>query len=354
MRKAPILAVLALVCLAGAAQSQAAPKRAFYGIQDWAVPSGDDFDRLREARVGILRINLTWSSVEPTPGARNWAGYDAVMRDAAAAGMTVVPTLIGSPAFAAREPQYPPVRSKEGYAAWRAFVRDAVDRYGRGGSFWSENGDLRPRPIRAWMVWNEPNYPAYWFNRPSARAYVRFLRATRRQIKKADRRAKIVLAGLPETKNGVPMKRYLRQVYRVRRARKLFDVVAVHPYARDHRGVIGAVRRARKIMRRGRDRKKPIWVTEVGWATGGDVSRGTRAFKTSRKGQAKRLRVTLKRVAKVRRRLRVGMVVWFSLRDRAPIEGEPNWWAIYTGLFDRDGAPKPAWRVFRSFTRKTR
>ena len=354
MRKPAILVALALICVVGATPADAAPRRSFYGIQDWSAPSQQDFKRLRKARVGTLRTNLTWSEVEPVRGMRNWAPFDLLMRRAARARITVAPTLIGSPSFAARRPQYPPVRRKKGYSAWLRFVRDAVNRYGRGGRFWKQNRGLPRRPVKAWMVWNEPNFPVYWFNKPRPREYVRFLRKTRRRIKKADRRAKIVLAGLPETKNGMPMRRFLRRVYRVRWARKQFDVVAIHPYARNHRGVVGAVRRARRVMRRSRDRRTPIWVTEVGWATGGKVSRPTRKFKTSRRGQAKRLRKTFRRVTRLRRKLRVGMIVWFSLRDRAPAPGEPNWWAIHTGLFTRDGDPKPAWRAFRRFTRRAR
>src|SRR5204862_938631 len=121
----------------------------------------------------------------------------------------------------------------------------------------------------------------------------------------------------------------------------------VHPYARDQRGELGAVTRARRIMRHYHDGRKQLWVTETGWATVGKVTHGTAKFKTSLRGQAKRLTKTYKLLLHFRRRYRIGMVVWFSFKDRAPYAGERNWWAINTGLFKRNGKAKPAWRAYK-------
>ncbi len=226
-------------------------------------------------------------------------------------------------------------------------MRDAVRRYGRSGRFWRARPDVPKRPITAWQMWNEPNYPAYWNGRPSARGYVTLLRAARSGMKKGDRRAKLVLAGLPQTRNrrGVPMTRYLAALYR-RRARRLFDVVAVNSYSRTAGGVIGTVKRARSVMRRGGDRRKQVLVTEVGWGTDGRANGFSAAYKTTQAQQAERLSGIYTGFARARRRLRVGMVVWFSWRDRAPGAGEDNWWGINTGLFTRSGSPKPAWSAF--------
>jgi len=346
-----VLCFLIAGVFAGPGVASAAVSRSFFGVQDWATPSQQSFDRLAGARVGVLRVNFSWRSVEPSRGVRNWAGYDQLVARAARARMEVLPVLLGSPSFAARRAQHPPRSSAMG--AWTAFVADAVRRYGPTGSFWAANPTLPRRPMRRWQVWNEPSLPVYWGNRPSARSYLRFLSRTRRAVKGVDRRAKIVLAGLPETGRGVSMQRYLRGIYRAR-GRRLFDVVALHPYARDQRGVEGAVKRTRRLMGRYRDSRKTLWITEFGWATGGRVSRNTRPFITNSRGQATRLSRTVRMLTRKRRRYRVGMVVWFALRDRLPTPGEPNWWAIHTGLFDRFERPKRSWGTFSSFTRRTR
>jgi hypothetical protein len=298
------------------------------------------------AHIGTYRFNLLWSVVEYRRGARNWEPYDSVVGNAAAARMTVLPVFLGSPRFAARQYQYPP-RSRRALAWFSTFVQDAVRRYGRLGSFWRMHPELPYRPVRAWQVWNEPNFPAYWYKRPNAKEYVRLLRLTRRTVKRQDKRAKIVLAGIPDTrvKHSVRMIPFLKRIYRAK-GRRTFDVLAVHPYAKKPGDVITAVKQARAVMRRYHDSRKQIWVTELGWATGGKVSRGTRAFKTSKKGQAARLRQAFGALLRARGRYRIGMGVWFAWRDRAQFPRERNWWAINTGLFDRRGKPKPAWRTF--------
>jgi polysaccharide biosynthesis protein PslG len=299
------------------------------------------------ARGGLVsyRTNLSWGVVERRPGVREWTAYDALVGDAARAGITVVPVLLGSPAFAAARPQHPP--RPRWRAAFRSFVREAVERYGRHGTFWAAHRELPNRPATSWQVWNEPNFRSYWPTRPDPRGYVRLLRPTARVIRAADPRARVVLAGLPESALGMPMRRFLAAVYRARGAKAAFDAVAIHPYAADKRGVMGAVRRARSVMRRARDGRTPLWVTEVGWATGGPVTRRTRAFKTTERGQATKLRQALTALHRARRRNRIGLVSWFAWRDRRPIGAERDWWALHTGLRRIDGSPKPAWHELR-------
>jgi polysaccharide biosynthesis protein PslG len=343
-----LLVAAAVLVVVAPSASAARVRPGFVGIQAWDTPSAPEFARLAAGRIGLYRTNILWSVVEYQPGARNWGPYDQLIFRAASARMRVVPVLLGSPRFAARKFQYPP-RSARNKKRWAAFVRDVVRRYGRRGTFWRQNPTVPYKPITAWQVWNEPNFRGYWNGHPSARGYVRFLKLSRRAIKKADPRAKIVLAGLPETRLGVPGHLFLPKLYRAR-ARRLFDVISLHAYARNSREVLKSVKLVRSIMRRYGDGRKQLWITELGWATGGKVSKGTRKFKTSKRGQAARLRGALRAVLRARRRYRIGMFIWFSWRDRPPLRGERNWWAINTGLFTRAGLAKPAWSSYTKFT----
>jgi hypothetical protein len=335
---------IALTFAAPAASADARPPRSFFGLASWSPPSVAEFGRMGHARVGVYRTTMLWSIVQPRPRRRDWDYYDDMVYRSAQAGMTLFPTLVGSPRFAASRETFPPRRGAH-MRRWLAFVRAAVNRYGRRGKVWREHPRLPYRPVRAWQVWNEPNFPSWWRGHPNARQYTRFLGRTRRAIKRADKRAKVVLAGLPETRTGVPMTRFLPALYRAG-ARRLFDAVAVHPYARNHRGVLSVIRRARSIMHRYGDGRKPVWVTEIGWASAGPVSRNTRAYRTTRAGQARRVSTTLRAFARARRRLRIGRVVWFSLQDRRPVNGERDWWGLHTGLFGVWGNPKPSWFAF--------
>lgn len=351
VRFAPLLSSVVLALVMAAPASAARAPRSFFGVQAWGVPTERESQMLAGTRTGTFRAVLTWSVVEPTPGLRRWHDFDLTVARAAQANASVLPVLLSSPQFAAEKFQYPPA-TPAGKAAFTQFVHDAVARYGRNGSFWRAHPELRYRPPTAWQVWNEPNFPSYWTNRrPSARGYVALVRQARSAIKGVDRRAKIVLAGVPETKfpGSISMSRYLKQIYRVRRARKLFDAVAIHPYASNLRHLKRSVVRARKVMKKGRDGRKPLWVTELGWATGGS---GKRVYRTTKRGQAKLLKQTLTTLTKLRRKQRIGMAVWFALRDKAPDPGEPNWWALHTGLLDLAGNPKPAWGTFQGLTKR--
>jgi uncharacterized membrane protein YgcG len=341
-----VLAVCAalLVSVALTATAGARAPASFFGVQSWKDPVTTDFARMRAAHIGTFRSSLLWSVVEVRRGVRNWGPYDQVFADAARARIRILPAILSSPTFAAKRYQYPP-RTRGALRAYVTFVRDAVRRYGRNGSFWRAHRELPYKPVVAWQVWNEPNYPAYWFRRPSAKQYVRLLKLSRTAIRRVDRRGKVVVAGIANTKHGVSYLRYIKALYRAH-AGRYFDVMAVHPYAATPAGFLGVVKRTRALMRRYRDNRAPIWVTEIGWATGGKVSRGTRRFKTSLRGQAKRLRGTYALLLRNRRRYGIGMGIWFAWRDRAPDPGERNWWAINTGLFTRTGQPKSAWGAY--------
>jgi hypothetical protein len=340
---------LAGVALLASPAPAHAVKRSFFGIQGWLPPSADEFVTLGRQGVGTVRMTFGWAQHEPEEGTRTWGYADDMAARAAVGNVNVLPVLVGSPAFAAEHPTYPPM-TREGRRGYVRFVGEAVERYGRQGAFWRENPHLPYKPIKSWQVWNEPNLPAWWHERPNAKQYVSLVRVAARAIRKADPKARVVLAGVPETDVGISAAKFLRQIYRVRGARRHFDVVALNPYASNHRGVVGAIERARRIMRRNGDGRARLMVTEIGWATGGTYrNERTRPFRTTLEGQAGRLRKTFRTLLKNRRRFRLDTVVWFSLQDRRPRDGEENWWGLHTGLRFADGRAKPAWSAFTTF-----
>jgi Glycosyl hydrolase catalytic core len=257
--------------------------------------------------------------------------------------------LVGSPEFAATGESYVPATA-EGRLGFRRFVRDVVRRYGHGGRFWRLHKKLPRRPVSAYQVWNEPNYPPHWGDGPSdAAAYGAFLKDQASVIRHYDPRATIATAGLlASSTRGPPGYRYLADLYKVPGIRRAFDAVAVHPYAEDTAGVEGELSRIRAVMRSHGDGRTPLWISELGWATGG----GNPYFTTTPAQQAARLTSAFRFVVRNRARYRVGRLVWFSWRDRV---GRPSrGWEFYCGLFDTSGKPKPAWAAFRRFTRATR
>jgi hypothetical protein len=138
----------------------------------------------------------------------------------------------------------------------------------------------------------------------------------------------------------VTLEDYLTDLYRLK-ARNLFDAVAVHPYARTPRRALAAVEEARAVMRKFKDKKKPIWLTEVGWATAGQTTPLTVKLST----QAKYLRQIYNLAAARRNRLKIAAVFWYTFKDLPS-----SVWIDNTGLFTTAGAPKPSWNAFVGLT----
>jgi hypothetical protein len=343
--RAAIVTALAVAALAGVAPTPAAaarPDRAFFGMQAWTVPNARDFATMNRGGVGTFRAVLDAAQLGASPSEAHWAPYDAMVAAAARARIEVLPMLMGTPGTRVRL-QRPRTRARR--IAWGSFVTAVAQRYGRDGTFWAAHPELDPMPFKAYQVWNEPNLPAYWRPAPDAAGYMRLVRLTRARLRAVDPKATIVLAGLPDSRLGIRMLDYLRAIYAQPGARTLFDVVAVHPYARDPRDVIGLVKGVRAHMDRRGDHRTPIWVTELGWGTGGPRS----PYSTTKAGQAAKIAQTFRTLIAIRNRLRLERVVVSVLQDRAFVAAEKPWWAPRTGLFDRTGRPKPAWRAFVGF-----
>lgn len=241
----------------------------FYGVISEPDPAA--LARLGGAEVGTLRINLAWGSVQSVPQADyDWSLYDALIGEAAGNDIQVLATVYGSPVWAEPTPEHPPLGAS--LPAFGAFVAAAVERYGSDGSFWSERPELPRLPIADWELWNEPNSATFWKPRPSSEQYLTLLRTFNAAIKAGDPGARVLLGGLfPTARDGPSMESFLSQVYRGG-GRELFDAVDVHPYARTPSRALEVVESARGVMGRFNDAQKPVWITEVGWASSGRPS----------------------------------------------------------------------------------
>jgi hypothetical protein len=332
-----------LVCLGLAPHASAATApRGFYGVIPANDPDSTEIAQMGAGKVGTLRINFVWGAVQPTAGgALDWSHYDAIVGLAAQQGIRVLPTVYSSPSWAASKSNYPP--SKAHLNDFRAFVQAAAARYGANGTFWSANPAIPKLPIIDWQLWNEANSPSFWYRKPNPRQYVSLLRVFSGGIRAGDPSAKVVLSGLfltPRIRHGIPVDRYLPAIYR-RKAKPLFDAVALHPYATTPRNALNAVKVVRKIMAQFKDKRTPLWITEIGWATGGNASPLT----VSPKRQATYLRQTYSLMAANRGRLKIAGVIWYSWRD---VPG--GIWFNHTGLFTSDLDPKPSWDAFVGLT----
>lgn len=274
------LALTASAFAVAPAVSQARVPRGFIGITAEDVFAGNANYRTSNLStqagigVGLIRQTFSWRQIETSPGVYNFGVYDGYVGKLAAHGIRVLPVLFQAPSFRSgtttTRPEYPPRDPR----SMGAFAQAIARRYGPNGTFWAANPGVRKLPITAYQVWNEPLLPVYWRNHPSARSYVRMVKAVSRAVHRVHRRAEIVSAGLPPStlRGAVPLKRYIAQLYRARIGRYISSL-AINSYARNSRELGGLLRSIRRLMNRRGGRRDSIWITELGWATSGPRSR---------------------------------------------------------------------------------
>jgi polysaccharide biosynthesis protein PslG len=334
----------------GARQAQDGPGPEFLGLvaeDAFGKPGRYRRANLRRARAtgaGLVRQTFDWARIERRPGRYRFGFYDGYVADLAQNGLRVLPILFNPPRFRSSAPRrggrrgtYPPRRP----ADLGRFGAVLAQRYGPGGSFWRRRPELAQLPVTAWQVWNEPNLRVYWPSGPDAGEYVRLLRATGRAIKRVDPGAEVLTAGMPDSRLGVRLRPWLRRMYQAG-AKGAFDTLALNPFARSTDGVLDAIEAARRIAAAHGDRP-PVWVTELGWATGGPRS----AFRVGERAQARLVEETLMALARRRSELGVRSVVYFNWRDSLPYRGGRDFFGLHTGLLRRGGSAKPALSSYR-------
>jgi hypothetical protein len=289
----------------------------------------DALAQQRAAGVQLIRQPFGWADFVREPGR-----FDDFVGAAAKAGIRVLPVLVGpDPGTTTGDAGMKPPAQPERFAGWAALL---VQRYGPAGSFWKDNPNAPKLPITSWQVWNEPNIDAWWAPKPDPAAYASLLRMTAAAIRKVDARAEVVAAGLPTSHLGTAAPEFLAAVYRAG-AKGSFEAAAVHPYASTPAAVVGRVKAVERVIKANGDDAK-VWVTEVGWGTGGKP--GPLTVTPGR--QAEYVAQTMTRL----RAVGVRGVVVFQWRDPKPFPGRRAIWPYYAGLLDDTGKPKPSLGAF--------
>lgn len=297
--------------------------------QTWSqVPAGQQQD-------------FTSDGVDDVP--TDFAPLDALVAAAAQRRLSVLPVILNAPGWDGQFYSGASVDIPLHDASYAAFCKALVLRYGPNGSFWKQSG-VKPFPITTWQVWNEPNVANFWPPQPFAKRYVALLRVARTAIRSADPHAKIVLAGLANYSWEA-----LRSIYAIQGARKLFDIVGLHPYTKKPQGVVTILSYARQVMDANGDSAKPMIADEISWPSskGKTVHDVGYDFATTEAGQARDVAAVLPLLAANRVRLNLLTVYYYTW---ASIE-VPNGLAFtYAGLLKDQGGRfvrKPAFYAFR-------
>lgn len=200
-----------------------------------------------------VREDIHWFRVQRTPTAYDWQFYDDAFDALTQRQMHILGVLGHPPGWATTNPHDDPYNNSffapdaTRFAAWAA---QTVARY--------------RHQIRYWQIWNEPDNALFWRPSPDPIAYARLVILTSRAIKQVDPDAVIVSAGVNPFN--------MAFLHRATQAGlwSAIDIVAIHPYvnpsAPTYSGLVQSIHYLDGLQ--ARYGRRPIWVTELGWASG--------------------------------------------------------------------------------------
>ena len=155
----------------------------------------------------------------------------------------------------------------------------------------------------------------------------------------------MILAGVfgtpTESNGGIDAKPYLTALFRSGDIGASIDSLALHPYGPNLKRSFGQVRRARKVFAKAGLGKRPLWLTELGWASGGPHPQ---LSKTPAK-QASLLRKAYGAYEAKRSKWKIAGITWFAWQDTD--ERGVCAFCANVGLVTVDREPKPALDAYR-------
>lgn len=368
----PLAALSTVVLTLVMSGSASASNSMLLGLFDDAVtldPASNSFPLLRSLHVQVVRMTLTWGGpggvankrpahpADPTDPAYDWARYDEAVERANGAGIQLLLTIVGTPAWAngGKSPQHAPKSA----SALQAFAYAAAQRYS--GTFLdTASGRVLPR-VGLWLAWNEPNNPVFLqpqfarkgtkWTMAAAAAYARICNAVYAGVHAAGGPERVACGATAPRGNNNPagVRASIAPLTFLRAVKKLglrtFDAWADHPYygspreTPTTRGVGGAIELG-DLDKLGAAvtrlyGHKPIWITEYGYQT----KPPDPIFGVSWKKQATYLQQAYD-IAKANPR--VELFTWFLLKDSPSID---SW---QSGLITADGRKKPAFAAFEN------
>jgi hypothetical protein len=285
-------------------------------------------DIVAQSGAGWVREDIHWYRIQPDAATWDWSYTDQAMRELLARNITVVGVLGHPPGwatpYAGDDPAgfsfYPPDPRQ-----FAAFAAEVAQRYGR--------------YIHHWEIWNEPDNPQFWKPAPDATAYATLLKLAARAIHRADPTTRVAIGGV----NPFNVE-FLREVAAAG-AWGSFDILAVHPYvdpATPEDGNLAAALDGVWTLA-SQLGVKPIWVTEIGWASGpSDRNALGAADEQTQANNLVRGLLLLWRAGAER-------IFWYTLKDDP---GNPyGLVALGAGPADYSRL-KPAFRAFRTLNRQ--
>lgn len=284
---------------------------------------------MKEAGVGMVRLDFLWQDVEPQMGKFDFEKMDRLVdllskNDIKILGMLQYNVSWASGAAWNKAP------SKKFFTLYaRAVVARYKDR------------------VKYWEIWNEPDQATYWAPQDDMKSYVELLKAVYPALKEEDPTCTVVLGGLS---GGCVLP--MRRIYK-NGGGLFFDVVNLHPFVNplspDPIEQVAAIYRGvYRLMEANCDAEKPIWFTEIG-APGVPKDRTTKDWwlgKNSNEAEQAEWVTTL--YTEALKWKGVKKIFWAFFRDTPEhfLTGTD-----YFGLVRKDFSKKPAFEAYKKLVK---
>ncbi len=361
---AGLMATAALFFSMASAASALPPQ--FYGLDVGAgsFNSEPDWAVIEHSGAKMAHMQFNWQTV----ASGGWAStYDQYIQKAVSHGEQILPYLYGR-----KDGTTPYYTESEWNEYENVFVKEAVQRYGYNGSFWTTNsnpcfhpGQSCYRPIWTWEVWNEPNFNT---NSPGGTAngktYAKFLKRTSEAITSGQNAIEgnphttlVLVGGIYQGEDrGMAFSTFMAQVKELAGINSYYDGLGIHPYGFGSKGLAtteaarllsleGHVEEARKTLTGmcTACSGKSLWVTEFGWGVEGSGPSGSLVSPSE---QSSLLRSSYSWLVGASSADKIEYAAWYLYKDACC----PGDWAQYAGLRDGNGAYRPSWWGYQAQT----
>ncbi len=265
----------------------------------------------RAAGVKWSREEFAWSRVEPRRGEFDWSFYDKMLEIAERNGISVY-------AIACYWAGWTKPYTEEGVRDYLRYLEAMVQRY-------------RGR-IKQYEIWNEPNI---FFWQGPRELYAEMLKRSYAVVRRVDPQAQVL--GLSTA--GIDFK-FIDQMMALQTP---FDILTIHPYRRtlNDAEFIGDLKKVSDLVRLPDGRRRPVWLTEMGWATFAPHNTQRQDFEPN----------TLRAQAELIARSYLCAIVsgveprtfWYNFRNDGD---DPIYFEHQMGIVFRDFRPKPAYATY--------
>jgi polysaccharide biosynthesis protein PslG len=288
-----------------------------------------DLDLAKASGIGLFRFNAdVWDLLEPSKGRYDFSRLDVLVELARARGLDVLFTFpitskwnhsgeTGSVLGVKVGPSHFPTKDLESFGR---LAREISRRY--------------KKRIRAYEVWNEPDFGIFWKGKPDPAEYLPFLKAGWEAVKAEDPDALILVGGLAKPADASWMDHLLSLG-----GGSYFDRMNIHVYP-----AFATLDRALEVQRgllKKHGISKPFWITET--STTGYV------FETKDTEKEERAKADYvgRFYAQALSEPDVETAFWHCLRNPGRDVGMKR--DLDFGLMTGDGRPLPAYTVFKDF-----